>query len=96
MPCKNNETQQGQGDCMRLDLVLKQSRLIKRRTIAKELCDAGKISINGKISKPSAEVNDGDILELKLGQKLLVVKITYIQQGKREIPTFEEIKENNA
>ena len=81
---------------MRLDLVLKQSRLIKRRTIAKELCDAGKISINGKISKPSAEVNDGDILELKLGQKLLVVKITYIQQGKREIPTFEEIKENNA
>ena len=81
---------------MRLDLVLKQSRLIKRRTVAKELCDAGKISINGKVSKPSSEVNDGDVLELRLGQKLLVVKITYIQQGKRLIPTFEEIKENNA
>ena len=81
---------------MRLDLVLKQSRLIKRRTIAKELCDAGKISINGKVSKPSSEVNDGDVLELRLGQKLLVVKITYIQQGKRLIPTFEEIKENDA
>ena len=81
---------------MRLDLVLKQSRLIKRRTIAKELCDAGKISINGKISKPSSEVNNGDILELRLGQKILVVKITYIQQGKRLLPTFEEIKENNA
>ena len=81
---------------MRLDLVLKQSRLIKRRTVAKELCDAGRISINGKVSKPSAEVNDGDVLELKLGQKLLRVKITYIQQGKREIPTFEELKDNNA
>ena len=78
---------------MRLDLVLKQSRLIKRRTIAKELCDAGKISINGKIGKPSSEVNNGDILELKLGQKYLKVKITFIQQGKRDLPTFEEMVE---
>ena len=76
---------------MRLDLVLKQSRLIKRRTIAKELCDAGKVSINGKPSKPSSEVNDGDILELKLGVKVIKVKITYKQQGKREIPEFEEL-----
>ena len=81
---------------MRLDLVLKQSRLIKRRTIAKELCDAGKISINGKVGKPSSEVNDGDILELKLGLKLLTVKITYLPQGKKMVPTFEEIKENHA
>ena len=81
---------------MRLDLVLKQSRIIKRRTIAKELCDAGKIEINGKVSKPSSEVKDGDILTLKLGTKLLKVKITYQQQGKREIPTFEELKENDA
>ena len=81
---------------MRLDLVLKQSRIVKRRTIAKELSDAGKISVNGKVAKPSTEVKDGDILELRLGSKLLVVKITYIQQGKREIPTFEEIKEDNA
>ena len=81
---------------MRLDLVLKQSRLIKRRTIAKELCDAGRISINGKVSKPSSEVNDGDILDLKLGTKQLKVKITYISQGKREIPTFEEVKDNDA
>ena len=81
---------------MRLDLVLKQSRLIKRRTIAKELCDAGRISINGKISKPASEVNDGDILTLKLGTKILVVKITYQQQGKKLIPAFEELKDNNA
>ena len=76
---------------MRLDLVLKQSRIIKRRTIAKELCDAGKISVNGKVGKPSTEVADGAILELKLGAKLLKVKITYTTQGKKEIPTFEEI-----
>lgn len=77
---------------MRLDLVLKQSRIIKRRTIAKELCDAGKISVNGKVAKPSFEVKDGDILSLKLGEKLLKVKITYTLQGKREIPSYEEIK----
>ena len=81
---------------MRLDLVLKQSRIIKRRTIAKELCDAGRISVNGKVAKPSFEVKDGDILSLKLGEKLLNVKITYTMQGKREIPCYEEIKENDA
>ena len=81
---------------MRLDLVLKQSRIIKRRTIAKELWDAGRISVNGKVAKPSFEVKDGDILSLKLGEKLLKVKITYTLQGKREIPCYEEIKENDA
>ncbi len=81
---------------MRLDLVLKQSRIIKRRTIAKELCDAGKISVNGKVAKPSFEVKDGDVLSLKLGEKVLKVKITYILQGKREIPCYEEIKDNDA
>ena len=81
---------------MRLDLVLKLSHIIKRRTIAKELCDAGKISINGKVSKPSSEVKEGDVLTLRLGQKVSNVKITFIQQGKKEIPTFEELKENDA
>ena len=76
---------------MRLDLVLKQTRIIKRRTIAKEVCDAGKIFVNGKVGKPSSEVNDGDILELHLGQKIIRVKITYTNQGKKQIPTFEEI-----
>ena len=81
---------------MRLDLVLKQSRIIKRRTIAKELCDMGRVSINGKVSKPSSEVNDGDILTLKLGSKTVNAKITYTQQGKKLIPTFEELEDNNA
>ena len=81
---------------MRLDLVLKQTRIIKRRTIAKEICDAGKVSVNGKVAKPSFEVKDGDVLELKLGQKIIHVKITYIMQGKREVPTFVELEGNNA
>ena len=81
---------------MRLDLVLKQTRIIKRRTIAKEICDAGKVSVNGKIAKPSVEVKEGDVLELKLGQKIINVKITYILQGKKEIPTFVELGENDA
>lgn len=81
---------------MRLDLVLKQSRIIKRRTIAKEICDADKVSINGKVSKPSSEVNDGDILQLRLGTKIINVKITYIQQGKKQIPQFEELEQNHA
>ena len=81
---------------MRLDLLLKQTRIIKRRTIAKEICDAGKVSVNGKIAKPSFEVKDGDVLELKLGQKIIHVKITYIIQGKREVPTFVELEDNDA
>lgn len=81
---------------MRLDLVLKQTRIIKRRTIAKEICDAGKVSVNGKVAKPSQEIKEGDVLELKLGAKIINVKITYIIQGKREIPTFEELGKNDA
>ena len=81
---------------MRLDLVLKHTRIIKRRTIAKEICDAGKVSVNGKVAKPSQEIKEGDVLELKLGAKIINVKITYIIQGKREIPTFEELGKNDA
>ena len=44
---------------MRLDLVLKHTRIIKRRTIAKEICEAGKVSVNGKVAKPSQEIKEG-------------------------------------
>ena len=57
---------------MRLDLVLKQSGLIKRRTVAKELADRGRISINDKVSKPSSEVKEGDILEFDSWSKILL------------------------
>ena len=60
---------------MRLDKYLKISRLIKRRTIAKEVCDKGKININGRLAKSSTEVKIGDVLELNFGSKLIKVRI---------------------
>ena len=63
---------------MRLDKFLKVSRLIKRRTIAKCISDLGYVKINDKIAKPSSEVDVGDILELSLGERKVVVKIKNI------------------
>ena len=76
---------------MRLDLVLKLSGLIKRRTIAKELADRGRILINDRVAKPSSEVKAGDILELRLGNRVLVVEISYEERFKREFPTYKEV-----
>lgn len=64
---------------MRLDKYLKVSRIIKRRTVAKEAGDGGRVSINGRPAKPSAEVKEGDILEIRFGDKLSryrVLKVT--------------------
>ena len=76
---------------MRLDLVLKQSGLIKRRTVAKELADRGRILINDKVAKPSSEVKEGDILELRLGNRVLVVEISYELRYKKEFPVYKEV-----
>jgi len=65
---------------MRLDKFLKVSRLIKRRTVAKELSDQGRVLINGRSAKAGAEVRIGDELMLHFGQKKLNVKITDIQE----------------
>ena len=83
---------------MRLDLVLKQSGLIKRRTVAKELAERGRIMINDRVAKPSSEVKNGDLLELHLGNRVLVVEISFVERFKREFPTYKEVltkKENN-
>ena len=76
---------------MRLDLVLKQSGLIKRRTVAKELAERGRILINDRVAKPSSEVKNGDLLELHLGNRVLVVEISFIERFKREFPTYKEV-----
>ncbi len=60
---------------MRLDKFLKVSRIIKRRTLAKEVCDAGKININGRIAKASTEVKAGDVLSLDYGHRIVKVRI---------------------
>lgn len=82
---------------MRLDLVLKLSGLIKRRTVAKELAERGHILINNRTAKPSSEVKNNDILELHLGNRTLLVEITFVEKFKREFPVYKEIlkkKEN--
>ena len=60
---------------MRLDKWLKVSRLIKRRTVANEACDNGRVTANGRLVKASYEVKPGDVLELKFGEKLIRVEV---------------------
>lgn len=64
---------------MRLDKFLKVSRLIKRRTVANEACDAGRVMVNGKPAKASANVKVGDEIEILFGQKSVKVRVTDIQ-----------------
>ena len=60
---------------MRLDKYLKVSRLIKRRTVANEACDAEKVSVNGKPARASYDVKEGDIIEISIGAKPLKVRV---------------------
>lgn len=60
---------------MRLDKYLKVSRLIKRRTVACEACEQGKVTVNGKVAKPSANVDTGDIIAITFGEKTVTVRI---------------------
>lgn len=65
---------------MRLDKFLKISRVIKRRTVANEAADKGRVSVNGKIVKPSYDVKVGDIIEIKFGDKTSKFEIINIPQ----------------
>ena len=65
---------------MRLDKFLKVSRVIKRRPVANEACDAGRVVINGKVAKASTEVKVGDIVEIKFGEKIVKFEITAINE----------------
>ena len=70
---------------MRLDKYLKVSRLIKRRTVANEACDAGKIAVNGKIARASYDVKVGDIIEITLGARSVKVKVTEVKEVVRKV-----------
>ena len=65
---------------MRLDKYLKVSRLIKRRTVANEACDAGRVMINDKVARASADVKVGDIIEIAFGTKAVKVRVLDIQE----------------
>ena len=65
---------------MRLDKYLKISRLIKRRTVANEACDAGRVLVNGKTAKASVNVKVGDVIEIQFGTKSVKVEVLDIQE----------------
>ncbi len=66
---------------MRLDKFLKVSRLIKRRTVAKDVSDAGRVSVNGKVAKPGTEIKIGDILEIGFGPRQIRVEVLEIRES---------------
>ena len=72
---------------MRLDKYLKVSRIIKRRTIANEACDAGRVTVNNKIARASLEVKCGDIIEVQFGGRVLKFKV---------LSTVEAIRKEEA
>lgn len=80
---------------MRLDKYLKISRIIKRRTVANEACDAGRVFINGKVARASYDVKIGDIIEISFGTRLFKAKITNISEvvKKEEAANLFEIIE---
>ena len=69
---------------MRLDKYLKVSRLIKRRTVANEACDAGKAVVNGKQARASYDVKEGDIIEITLGARTVKVRVTAVKEVVRK------------
>lgn len=80
---------------MRLDKYLKVSRIIKRRTVANEACDAGRIEVNGRVVKASYEVKPGDIMTIKMGQHPIVAKVLSVSEhvGKDQAKELYEIME---
>ncbi|MBU5474637.1 MAG: RNA-binding S4 domain-containing protein [Clostridiales bacterium] len=74
---------------MRLDKFLKVSRIIKRRTVANEACDAGRVTVNGKVAKASLDVKVGDIIEIMFGTKNVKVEVLDLQDTSKK----EEAKE---
>ena len=75
---------------MRLDKWLKVSRLIKRRTVANEACDAGRVLVNGKQARASYDVKEGDVLELRFGERTVKVEVLSVAEhvGKADAPAL--------
>lgn len=74
---------------MRLDKFLKVSRLIKRRTVANEACDAGRVLVNGRTAKASLNVKEGDVIEIQFGTRTVKAEVLNVQETVRK----EEAKE---
>lgn len=82
---------------MRLDKFLKVSRLIKRRTVANEVSDLGRISVNGTQAKPSKQLKEGDVIKIESPNRGVVAKVLKVPHGNvsvQEAPTLYEILES--
>lgn len=69
---------------MRLDKFLKVSRILKRRTVANEACSGGRVSINGRVAKPAADVKEGDQLEIRFGNRVGKYQILSVKETVRK------------
>ncbi|WP_276357731.1 RNA-binding S4 domain-containing protein [Cohnella caldifontis] len=69
---------------MRLDKFLKVSRLIKRRTVAKDVSDQGRVLLNGREAKPAADVKPGDELEIQFGQRIVTVRVERLSESAKK------------
>lgn len=69
---------------MRLDKYLKNSRIIKRRTVAKEACEQGRVEVNGKIAKPGVELKTGDEIQITFGNNILKVRVVSMPETVRK------------
>ena len=78
---------------MRLDKYLKVSRLIKRRTVANEACDNGRISVNGKVVKASYDVKVGDKIEISMGARTVAVEVVMVADNVRKDDAITMYKE---
>ena len=77
---------------MRLDKFLKVSRLIKRRTVANEACDAGRVQVNGKVAKASQDVRPGDVIEIAFGTRTVRAEVLSVQETVRKEEAQELIR----
>ena len=75
---------QSKENAMRLDKYLKVSRLIKRRTVANEACDNGRISVNGRVVKASYDVKTGDKIEISMGTRTVTVEVLQVAENVRK------------
>ena len=80
---------------MRLDKYLKVSRLIKRRTVANEACDAGRVTVNGRVARASLEIRPGDVIALTLGGREVRAEVVSVQEtvAKNDAPLMYRILE---
>lgn len=79
---------------MRLDLYLKKTGVVRQRSVAKEICDAGAASVNGRPAKPGQSLRPGDRIDLRLARRALALRVLDIPHGnlaKRDVPRYVEV-----